>query len=106
MKKLISSIVNLSILKEALKQLPDFEPDIWTIRLFHITWRTNFIFQKLGSLPGFLLENHFTWVSAKEPSYQGSTKEPSYQGSTKEPSYQGSTKEPFLPGFLLENHLA
>ena len=40
---------NLSLLKKALKQLPNFEPDIWTIWLFYITWRTNLIFQKLES---------------------------------------------------------
>ncbi len=44
----IVSIVNLS-LKEALKQLPNFEPDIWSISLFSIIWRTNLIFYKLES---------------------------------------------------------
>ena len=39
---IISSIVNLSLLKEAFKQLPNFEPlDNFT---FYNTWVTNLIF--------------------------------------------------------------
>ena len=49
---IISSIVNLS-LKEALKQLPNFEPDIWTISLFSIIWRTNLIFGQFHFFPSY-----------------------------------------------------